>query len=707
MLFLLRSERPSSLLVFVALALLQPGLPSLVTQVLPSKDIINISAWGSNSLRIRIGLGGAAITDKPGALISPGSDNKGARMVSDICDEIDNVQISQENSSIRNGNIAATVSPNGLITISRVSDGVTILRELFRKLTSIQGGVVRSNPTAYTVAINNSAASCQSGNVCCLDVDNWQTRDHSAVAISNCHWGNPKGDTNQRWEFNASTGFLTVVSCGKCLTVNSIGGLEIDECVASEAWSIPSAGEDAGQIHHMRTKQCLSTQQGVDGSVLRVGACNASDLLQQWTIRSTKVPSPPPPSPPIVYESFASTADEKIFGFGEHQQGHLDNKGMEYDMEKCLIYGDSHGGEVCLPFILGATDGEVRYGFLWNMPNYGGVSFSEANATTWSAQAATQIDYFVAVAPASALQRNREPHGTSVPSAATSAAASIMHAYVDAVGHAPLLPAYAAGYWHSKNRYATQADLLAAAQGFHDRQINVSVIVIDYMHWVHMGDYAFDPAAWPDVPGMMRKLTALGMKVMVSAWPFQAVNSTSIRDIASNGWAVTVQNSEELSWWDDNNCHAKCYLYDPTQADARSYIWSKLKSGYYDHGIKIFWLDASEPEISTSDALAAAGFYNNSIGTGQEVGMMYPYFHTRTIHDGLIGEGETDVVMLTRSAWAVRRLWCSEHCFCCVLVCASRCLGARTGHAAMGCGSVVGRHPQRVGVAQGLRAGRS
>ena len=50
-------------------------------------------------------------------------------------------------------------------------------------------------------------------------------------------------------------------------------------------------------------------------------------------------------------------------------------------------------------------------------------------------------------------------------------------------------------------------------------QINVSVIVIDYMHWVHMGDYAFDPAAWPDVPGMMRKLTALGMKVRAHRYP--------------------------------------------------------------------------------------------------------------------------------------------------------------------------------------------
>ena len=32
--------------------------------------------------------------------------------------------------------------------------------------------------------------------------------------------------------------------------------------------------------------------------------------------------------------------------------------------------------------------------------------------------------------------------------------------------------------------------------------------------------------------------------------------------------------------------------------------------------------------------------------------MMFPYYHTQSIHDGLISEGETDVIQLTRSAWA-------------------------------------------------------
>jgi len=40
-------------------------------------------------------------------------------------------------------------------------------------------------------------------------------------------------------------------------------------------------------------------------------------------------------------------------------------------------------------------------------------------------------------------------------------------------------------------RYASQDELLAAAAGFHNRSINVSVIVIDYNHWARMGDWSF------------------------------------------------------------------------------------------------------------------------------------------------------------------------------------------------------------------------
>ncbi len=38
--------------------------------------------------------------------------------------------------------------------------------------------------------------------------------------------------------------------------------------------------------------------------------------------------------------------------------------------------------------------------------------------------------------------------------------------YVDATGHAPVLPAWAAGFWQCKLRYASQEELLAVAREY-------------------------------------------------------------------------------------------------------------------------------------------------------------------------------------------------------------------------------------------------
>lgn len=174
-----------------------------------------------------------------------------------------------------------------------------------------------------------------------------------------------------------------------------------------------------------------------------------------------------------------------------------------------------------------------------------------------------------------------------------------------------------------------------------------------------MGDFKFDPKYWPDIPGMMKNLSALGIKqVMVSTWPFTATNSSSFEKFGSEGLVFTERDSNNPIFWDDNNCGdvggcvhcitsrhalftsfimqlshvyvvlyyspAKCYIYDPTQKAAREAYWQGLHSGYYQYGIKVFWLDASEPEISTAAAQSAADSYNNSLGNYSEVGMMYP-----------------------------------------------------------------------------------
>ena len=69
------------------------------------------------------------------------------------------------------------------------------------------------------------------------------------------------------------------------------------------------------------------------------------------------------------------------------------------------------------------------------------------------------------------------------------------------------------------------------AREFHNRSVPVDVIVVDYHHWKHMGDWSFDAQYWPDVPGMMQELSSYNMRLMVSVWPFTATNSSSIEKV--------------------------------------------------------------------------------------------------------------------------------------------------------------------------------
>jgi alpha-glucosidase (family GH31 glycosyl hydrolase) len=95
--------------------------------------------------------------------------------------------------------------------------------------------------------------------------------------------------------------------------------------------------------------------------------------------------------------------------------------------------------------------------------------------------------------------------------------------------------------------------------------------------------------------------------------------------------------------------HGGQYLYDPFNPAARNYVWNQVKAGYYNNGIKIYWLDADEPERYSPDQ---SGQYYYQLGRDIQIGMAYPLWHQQTFHDGLISEGESEVLLLSRSGWA-------------------------------------------------------
>jgi alpha-D-xyloside xylohydrolase len=89
-------------------------------------------------------------------------------------------------------------------------------------------------------------------------------------------------------------------------------------------------------------------------------------------------------------------------------------------------------------------------------------------------------------------------------------------------------------------------------------------------------------------------------------------------------------------------------IYDSTNPAARDYIWEQVEKNYHKAGIRVFWLDACEPEMQPSFPASL----NFAAGPGLEVANLYPREHVRGFYEHMIGCGEEEVLLLCRSAWA-------------------------------------------------------
>ena len=80
---------------------------------------------------------------------------------------------------------------------------------------------------------------------------------------------------------------------------------------------------------------------------------------------------------------------------------------------------------------------------------------------------------------------------------------------------------------------------------------------------------------------------------MVSTWPFIATGSDTFQEFGSQNLVFDTEGTDTPIFWNDNNCGdvggpKTCYIYDPTQLEARQTYWKHLRTGYYQYGIKVF-----------------------------------------------------------------------------------------------------------------------
>ena len=235
------------------------------------------------------------------------------------------------------------------------------------------------------------------------------------------------------------------------------------------------------------------------------------------------------------------------------------------------------------------------------------------NRTVLSSPVATQVDYTVFVGSPD----------------------EIIATYRHLTGEAPLMPRWALGYIHCRERFHSSQEILQTARRFRHEQLPVDVLVQDWQYWGKHGwnSMRFDEEHYPDPKALTDSLHNMGIRLMLSVWSKIDKRSDVGREMMQHGYYIP-----GTDWID---------FFNP---DAASAYWQNFSRRLVPLGIDAWWQDATEPE---NDDLAGRRV-NNGRWSGEQVRNVYPLLVNKTVYEGLTGSDShgNRPMILTRSGFA-------------------------------------------------------
>ena len=187
-------------------------------------------------------------------------------------------------------------------------------------------------------------------------------------------------------------------------------------------------------------------------------------------------------------------------------------------------------------------------------------------------------------------------------------------------------------------------ELLGVAREYYRRKIPLSVIVLDFFHWPHQGDWTFDREYFPDPEAMIQELKEMGIRLMVSVWPTVDRKSVNYEEMKERDLLIRTNRGIQAAM----ECFGMEEFMDSTNPQAREFIWKTVKKNYFDKGVALFWLDEAEPEFTAADF----DLYRYYDGSALECANEYPVGYAQAFYDGMRAAGVENPINLIRCAWA-------------------------------------------------------
>ncbi|GAB2574305.1 alpha-xylosidase [Paractinoplanes abujensis] len=286
----------------------------------------------------------------------------------------------------------------------------------------------------------------------------------------------------------------------------------------------------------------------------------------------------------FVHEQLDLGVGEAVYGLGE-RFGPLVKNGQSVD-----IWNEDGGTSSELayknvPFYLTNRG----YGVLVDHP--GKVSFevaSEMVSRTQFSVAGQTLSYYIVYGPTPA---------------------DVLRKYTALTGRPALPPAWSFGLWLTTS-FTTPYDeetVTGFVDGMAERDLPLSVFHFDtfWMREFHWCDFEWDPAIFPDPPGMLKRLHDRGLRTCLWINPYIAQRSALFAEGLARGYLVKKANGDVWQW---DRWQAGMALVDFTNPDARAWYAAKLavlvemgvdafKSDFGERvPTDVVWHDGSDPE---------------------------------------------------------------------------------------------------------------
>jgi alpha-D-xyloside xylohydrolase len=231
----------------------------------------------------------------------------------------------------------------------------------------------------------------------------------------------------------------------------------------------------------------------------------------------------------------------------------------------------------------------------------------------------------------------------------------VIAGYRQLTGKAVMLPRWAYGFWQSRQRYKTQAEILDVVREYRKRGIPLDNIVEDWHYWREpdWGSHEFDPERFPDPKGMIDQLHEMHARFMISVWPKFYPTTQNYRELDAKGYIYRRNVELGVHDWVGPDGYLNSF-YDPYAPEARSIYWRQIRDKLAVLGVDAWWLDASEPDIHSNVDIEEnkKRIGPTALGPGAAFYNSYSLMHTTAVYQGERAMGDTRAFILTRSAFA-------------------------------------------------------